>query len=101
MIQTIEETFLSLDIDFPEKIWLLELGSKHMCYLHDGVNGLSCFENKESAEFYQKEKKNDFPGLKISQYTFDEARDIAKSKPQIQCLFLQDDINNIRIHYVR
>jgi len=101
MIQTLDCTDLFLGIDFPEKLWLLELGNLHMCYIHDDVNGLSCFENKEIAEDYREYKKNDFPGLKLIQKTFDEARDIAKSKPKVQCLFLQDDIDNIKIHYVR
>ena len=72
-----------------------------MCYCFDSMHGISCFEVKENAEKYRDDLSKDIPGGVVTQYTFDEARDIAKSKPPTVGLFLQDDMNNIKIHFVR
>jgi len=100
-IKNMDNPILGLDNSFPENLWLLELGGKHFCHTFEELNGVSCFENIKNALEIKTLLATQFPGIFVSNYTFDEAREIAKSKPNIQCLFLLDNPDNIKIHYIR
>ncbi len=92
---------LGLDNEFPDTLYVLKnTGSElYGCYCHKGIHGLACFSTKESAIRFSEWIDMQLEPVQVS---FDEARDIAKSRPDpICCIMLCDDWNNPRIHYVK
>jgi len=90
---------------FPDRIHLISVGGdKYACNnvtLTDGqeANGLACFPSEGEAEFYQ----GLLGGLsgEIVGKSFEEAREIAKSKPVLSCLLLFVQGHVVEVHYVR
>jgi hypothetical protein len=96
------ESKLGLDESIPDKVWILfhPRSGKYGCYNHQGIHGLACFSNENSsfrfAEFI------DLVGMVSKEVSFDEAREVAKSRPlPVIALMLCDDMDNPNIHYIR
>lgn len=72
--------FIELDLDWPSHVFVVEeLGTgRYLCKLVDGEFGVSCFETALRAERIVAE---DLRPLKIHHVSFDEARAIAKGRP--------------------
>ena len=100
MTETLIQPLLGLDKGFPEKFYVFVDGNKFLCYCYKGLHGLACFENLENAENYKS--SINIKSLVIQSVTFEEARKIAKNRPDpIICLLLLDDLTNPEIHYVK
>lgn len=102
MVETITETILGIESDFPDQLFLLyHPGSaKYGCYCHEGVHGLACFTSESSA--FRFAEWIDLSGMCSVEVSFDEAREIAKGRPlPIVSLMLLDSLNDPKIHYVR
>lgn len=97
----VEEVTELLDA-FPDTVWLLEhpATGKHGCYCFQGVHGVACFSTEAGA--FRFAEWIDLSGMQSREMSFDEAREVAKSKPlPIVALMLLDSLNNPKIHYVR
>lgn len=72
--------FLELDLNWPNDVFVVEeLGTgRYLCKLVDGEFGVSCFETAFRAERIVAE---DLRPLKIHPVSFEEARAIAKARP--------------------
>lgn len=100
---TLDAPILGLDDDFPSVLWVLHhVGSgKYGCYSHKGVHGLACFGNKQGALGFS-EFITGLDGMVALEVSFDEAREIAKSRPlPVVSLMLLDRMDDPKIHYVR
>lgn len=90
---------------FPDSLYLISVGNDkyaaNNATLPDGqnVNGLATFPDQEEAKGYM----GLLAGLsgEIVQKSFEEAREIAKSKPVLSCLFLFVFGKIVEVHYVR
>lgn len=90
---------------FPDKLYLISVGSgKYACNNATGkegerIDGLATFPDPDEATTYM----GLLSGLSgdIVAKTFQEAREIAKSKPMLSCLFLFLGGRIVDIHYVR
>ena len=90
---------------FPGNVFLISVGedkyAANNVALPDGqtVNGLACFPSPDDATTYM----GLLAGLsgKIVGKTFDEAREIALSKPILSCLLLFVGGHIIDVHWVR
>ncbi len=90
---------------FPDRLFLLSVGADKYAAnnvtLPDGqnVNGLACFPSGDDASVYM----GMLAGLsgEIVGKSFEEAREIAKSKPVLSCLLLFVDGKIVEVHYVR
>jgi hypothetical protein len=105
LITSLEQDMMGSFGNFPEEIYLISVGDgKHAANnatLPDGskVNGLACFPTPDDATAYMgllaglsgSLQKTDFP----------QAREIAKSKPILDCLFLFMDGRIVEIHFVK
>ncbi|MCX7799370.1 MAG: hypothetical protein N2109_03400 [Fimbriimonadales bacterium] len=97
----VEEVTRLLD-EFPDTVWLLEhpATGKHGCYCYQGVHGVACFSTEAGA--FRFAEWIDLSGMQAREMSFDEAREVAKSKPlPIVALMLLDSLSNPKIHYVR
>jgi len=68
--------------------------------MFQGVHGLACFSTDLTASRFA----NDIglEGMRIDQVSFDEAREIAKSRPlPVTSLMLVDSMDNPKIHFIR
>lgn len=87
---------------FPDKVWVLHHPStdRYGCNEHKGIHGVACFSNEGRAIAFTEWIS--LSGMTTKEVDFDEARDIAKSRP-LPCVSLQllDDIQNPQIHFVR
>lgn len=102
MNSTLELPILGIDTDFPESLYVLHHGStgKYGCYCHDQVHGLACFSTEQSA--FRFAEWIDLSGMSTIEVSFDEAREIAKSRPlPIVSLMLLDRLTDPKIHFVR
>lgn len=102
MVEILEKPILGLSSNFPENLYLLHHPSsgKFGCYCHEGTHGVACFSTKGAA--FRFAEWIDLSGMTYVECTFDEAREIAKSRPMpIIALMLLDSIQNPEIHYVR
>jgi len=105
LITSLEEDLLGSVGSFPERVYLLFAGEgKYACNnatTPDGmiVNGLACFPDPDEATTYMALAA----GLngEIVSKTFEEAREIAKSKEVLDCLFLFAAGAIVEIHFVR
>ena len=90
---------------FGDRVFLISAGDNKYAAnnvtLSDGqnMNGLACFPSPDDATTYMSL----LAGLngEIVQKSFEEAREIAKSKPVIDCLLLFNGGKIVDIHYVR
>lgn len=90
---------------FGDRVFLISVGdgkfAANNATLPDGqnVNGLACFPSADDATTYM----GLLAGLNgdIVQKSFEEAREIAKSKPALSCLFLFVDGKIADVHFVR
>ena len=90
---------------FGDRVFLITVGDNkyaaNNATLPDGqnLNGLACFPNADDATTYM----GLLAGLNgdIVGKTFEEAREIAKSKPALSCLFLFVGGKIVDVHYVR
>lgn len=102
MSQTLTEPILGLGREFPESLIVLHhpATGTYGCYGFNGVHGLACFTSEQSAIRFGSQI--DLPGMITLRTTFDEAREIAKSRPaQIVALILLDPPAEPLVHYIR
>ncbi len=91
--------------DFPNALYLIGVGedryAANNATLPDGqnVDGLATFPNADEATTYM----GLLAGLdgSIVSKSFEEAREIAKSKPKLSCMFLFVGGKIVEVHYVR
>lgn len=101
----LEEDLLGGFGGFPDSVSLISVGegryAANNATLPDGqvVDGLACFPSADDAVSYM----GLLAGLTgdIVQKTFEEARQIAISKPKLNCLLLFQDGRIIDVHFVR
>lgn len=67
--------------NIPRKVWLLHhpASDRYGCFCHDGVHGLAVFKNEGGALRFSEWV--DLSGMTTREVDFDEARDVAKSRP--------------------
>ncbi len=111
MAQLFESPLIAslLESDFPDELWLITLdrnANKHLCLRaenvpgYDVVHGVACAKSQEDAQkiaaYYH------FPGDTVC-LSFEEARELAKTKPDpIAGLLLEDGEGNcIAFHFVK
>jgi len=102
MNQTLELLLPGLTDEFPNilQVILHEPSQKYGCYCYDGIHGLACFRDDESAKRFCDQL--DKTGMKMIQVSFDEAREIAKARPMpVVSIMLMDSQSDPLIHYVR
>ncbi len=105
LITSLEEDLMGSFGSFPEEIYLISVGDNRFACNNattpDGmqVNGLACFPSPDDATTYMS-SENGLPG-DIKKSSFNDAREIAKSKPVLDCLFLFAGIQIVEIHFVR
>ncbi len=98
-----------LEDDFPDEIYLIAMDRddrKHMAVRAENVpgfelvHGLGCAITPEEA--LQMAKRYGFPGKAIC-YSFEEARELTKTKPDPICGLLLEDVegNCIAFHFVK
>lgn len=102
MNRSLEQPILGLGRTFPERLWLLAHPGtgRYGCFCHNGVHGLACFGSETAAVRFGE--WIDLPGMTTEEVTFDEAREIAKSRPlPVVSLMLLDCLDDPIVHYVR
>lgn len=90
---------------FPDKLYLISVGdgkyAANNATAPDGtvLDGLACFPSPDDATTYMSL----LAGLNgdIVSKTFEEAREIAQSKPKLNCLLLFVGGHIVEIHFVR
>ncbi|MER3496828.1 MAG: hypothetical protein C4320_08755 [Armatimonadota bacterium] len=105
VITPLEEDLLGSAGGFPNSLLLIQIGTDkyaaNNATLADGqsVNGLACFPTPDDAATYA----GLLAGLdgEFVKKSFDEARDIAKSKPTLDAMFLFVDGKIVEVHFVR
>jgi hypothetical protein len=101
----LEESELGGFGGFPDKVYLISVGGgKYACNNAtvaggDRLDGLATFPDPDEATTYM----GLLAGLSgdIVSKSFEEAREIAKSKPILSCLFLFHGGHIVEIHFVR
>ncbi len=102
MVETIACPIADLGLEFPASVYVLYHAAtqKYGCYCVQSVHGLACFSTETNA--YRFLEWLDLSGMTAMEVTFDEAREIAKDRPEfVVSLMLLDDMQNPVIHYVR
>jgi hypothetical protein len=102
MVQTLDLTLLGLDETFPEELIVLHhpASGRYGCFCHQGIHGLACFSDEIGASRFVEHI--DLAGMKIQEVSFDEAREVAKSRPlPVVALMLLDKMDQPQIHYIR
>jgi len=102
---TLEEFELESYGGFPNQLYLIQVGdgkyAANNATLPDGqnVNGLATFPDPDEATTYM----GLLAGLsgEIVAKSFEEAREIAKSKPALSCVLLFVAGKIVEVHYVR
>lgn len=103
---TLEEEMLGGFGGFPDSLFLISVGGdKYACNNvtpmgeEKPINGLACFPDPDEATSYM----GLLAGLSgdIVQKSFDEARQIAISKPVLNCMLLFVGTRIVEIHWVR
>ncbi len=101
----LDESMLGGFGGFPDKVYLISVGGdKYACNnatLVDGeaINGLACFPDPDEATTYMGLLAG--LGGEIVSKTFDEAREIAVSKPVLHAMFLFSAGKIVEVHWVR
>ena len=102
MVQTLEVTLLGLDEAFPETLYVLHhpASGRYGCFCFQGIHGLACFSNQTGALRFSE--FIDLSGMTTQEVSFDEAREVAKSRPlPVVALMLLEKMEEPKIHYVR
>lgn len=102
MIETLIDPILGITGEFPDSLFVLHHPSsgKYGCYKFDGIHGLACFSDETGA--FRFAEFLDLNGMVSVEVSFDEARDIAKSRPShVISIMLLDSLNDPKIHFVR
>lgn len=102
MHETQLQPILGLGEEFPDTLFLLHhpASGKYGCYCFRGVHGLACFSDDAQAEVFAEWM--DVNGMSVEETDFDDAREVAKSRPMpVIALMLLDDLDEPLIHYVR
>jgi hypothetical protein len=103
--KTLPRAILGLDRDFPDQVIVLHHppSGRYGCYRFGGVHGLACFSTPNAALHFALEAlEPTVPGLVLQSVTFDEAREVAKSRPfPVVAVMLLDDLDDPVIHYVK
>lgn len=102
---TLDEDLLGGFGSFPDRIFLIHVGgdkyAANNATLPDGqtIDGLACFPSADDATTYM----GLLAGLNgdIVGKSFEEARQIAISKPRLSCLLLFVDGKIVDVHHVR
>jgi hypothetical protein len=105
LITSLEQDLLGGFGSFPDEIYLIGVGeNKYACNnatLPDGqnINGLACFASLDDATGYM----GMLTGLSgdTKKFAFNEAREIAKSKPVLDAMFLFDGSRIVEVHFVK
>jgi len=93
--------------DFPDELWMLRYpasGTHYQVRLNDHPWALACFSSSDAADAFVEalsDEAGHTDGCVPTRLFFDEARDIAKAKDDVQALVLLDDPTKPRWHYVR
>lgn len=90
--------------DFPDSVVIIEYsGGRHAVYCvkqPEEIHGVACFSNEGRAVLFTE--RVSVTGGKTVTMSFDDAREIAKSKSApIVALILVDDWENPKVHFVR
>jgi hypothetical protein len=101
----LEEELLGGFGGFPDRLYLISVGdgkyAANNATMSDGgvVDGLACFPDPDEATTYM----GLLAGLsgEIVSKSFEEAREIAISKPKLNCLLLFSGGRIVEIHFVR
>lgn len=102
MIRTESLRGLGLDQGFPEQLFVVSdpASGRFGCFCHKGVHGLACFRTEIGAVRFAEWIP--LSGIQILEVSFDQAREIAKSRPMpVVSLMLLDCLEAPVIHYVR
>lgn len=94
--------FRDLEEEFPQRLFVLyhPATRRYGCYCHNGVHGLAGFSHSEAAHSFAQ--MVDLGGMRSLSVSFEEAREIAKSRPMpVVSLILLDSFADPAIHYVR
>lgn len=92
----------SLVDSFPDNLYVLHhpRTGVYGCYCHGGLHGLACFTSEMSA--FRFAEHIELSGMASQETTFDEAREIARSRPApLVALLLLDSLSNPKIHYIK
>jgi len=99
---TLTDPLLGLGETLPDQLFLLHhpASGRYGCFCHDGVHGLACFSEETGA--FRFAEWIDMSGMATVEVNFDEAREVAKSRPMpVVSLMLLDNLQEPVIHYVR
>jgi hypothetical protein len=102
---TLEEDLLGGFGGFPDRLFLISVGNgkyaSNNATLPDGqnINGLACFPSADDGVQYMG-MLSGLSGDLVGK-SFEEARQIAISKPVLSALFLFLDGHIVEVHYVR
>lgn len=102
MSETLLQPVLGLDQEFPDDLFILHHppSGKYGCYCHEGVHGLAAFSSEMNAFRFAENLVLD--GMVSMEVSFDEAREVAKSRPtHVVSVMLLDSMMDPKIHYVR
>lgn len=102
MVDTLLQPLLGLENEFPDTVYVSYHPStgKYGCYCHLGVHGLACFSTESNA--FRFTEWIELSGMSVVELSFDEAREVAKSRPHpVVALMLLDSMEDPKIHYVR
>ncbi|MEW5883451.1 MAG: hypothetical protein AB1725_04405 [Armatimonadota bacterium] len=102
--RTLPRSTLGLDRAFPEAVVVLHHPEtdRYGCYCLGAVHGLACFSREEPAIRFAQEALESISGIVLRSLTFDEAREVAKSRPlPVVAVILLDDPDHPLVHYVR
>ncbi len=101
-IDVLPESLLGMGQEFPERVWLLHhpKSGRYGCYCYEKIHGLACFSEEVGA--FRFAEWIELGGMIAVEVSFDEAREIAKTRPApVVCLILLDSMTSPLIHYVR
>jgi hypothetical protein len=102
MVKSLETPLLGLGASIPETVYLLfhPASEKYGCFCHNGIHGLASFSTEGGACRFGE--WIDLSGMAIREVSFDEAREVAKSRPlPVVSLMLLDRLEEPVIHFVR
>ena len=86
---------------FPDELYVLSHpNGKYGCYCHECIHGLAAFSTENRAILFSE--FIDYSGLLAIKQSFDEAREVAKSRPlPVVSLMLLDKMDDPKIHFIR
>lgn len=102
--RTLPRSTLGLDRAFPERVIVLHHPEtdRYGCYCLGALHGLACFSHEDPAIRFAREALDSVSGIVLRSVTFDEAREVAKSRPlPVVAVILLDDPDDPLVHYVR